>query len=190
MKCIINICQIGSKKTKYFLSYFLGASLSLSLSLSYLTRLLSLGFPRGWVFCLLLSVESVVMADDVTRTLEKMKLTVEEEETISISDESRKEDLESCELSLIGKFLTCRSFNKRAALMTLKKAWGLEDGVQVVEVGTNLFQFKFRFEFELNTVYIGGIWSFDNQALLLTRWKLGMMATSVKFDSVPLWVQI
>ena len=73
----------------------------------YLTRLLSLGFPRGCVFCFLLSVESVVMADDVTQTLEKMKLTVEEEETITISDEGLKEDLESCELSLIGKFLTC-----------------------------------------------------------------------------------
>ena len=152
-------------------------------------RLLSLGFPRGCVFLLLLSVESVVMADDVTQTLEKMKLTVEEEET-TISDEGRKEELESCELSLIGKFLTCRSFNKRAALMTLKKALGLEDGVQVVEVGTNLFQFKFRFEFKLNRVYTRGIWSFDNQALLLIRWKSRMMAMTVKFDLVPLWVQI
>ena len=89
------------------------------------------------------------MADDVTQTLEKMKLTVEEEETITISDEGLKEDLERCELSLIGKFLTCWSFNKRVALVTLKKAWGLEDGVQVVEVGTNLFQIKFRSEFEL-----------------------------------------
>ena len=81
------------------------------------------------------------MADEVTQTLEKMKLTVEEAETITISNKGRKEEIESCELSLIGKFLTCKSFNKKAALLTLKKAWGLEDGVQVVEVGTNLFQF-------------------------------------------------
>ena len=74
--------------------------------------------------------------------------------------------------------------------MTLKKAWGLEDGVQVVEVGSNLFQFKFRSEFELNRVYTGGLWSFVNQALLLTRWKSGMTATNVKFDSIALWVQI
>ena len=74
--------------------------------------------------------------------------------------------------------------------MTLKKVWGLEDGVQVVEVESKLFQFKFRSEFELNRVYTGGLWSFDNQALLLTRWKLGMTAMKVKFDSVSLWVQI
>ena len=74
--------------------------------------------------------------------------------------------------------------------MTFKKAWGLEDGVQVVEVGSNLFQFKFRFEFELNRIYTKGLWSFDNQALLLTRWKSGMMTTNVKFDLIALWVQI
>ena len=67
---------------------------------------------------------------------------------------------------------------------------GLEDGVQVVEVGSNLFQFMFRFEFELDKVYTGGLWCFDNQALLLTRWKSGMMATNVKFDLISLWVQI
>ena len=70
--------------------------------------------------------------------------------------------------------------------MKLKKAWGLEDGVQVVEVGSSLFQFKFRSKFELNRVYTGGLWSFDNQALLLTRWKSGMTAMNVKFDSIAL----
>jgi len=75
-------------------------------------------------------------------------------------------------------------------LATLKKAGGLEDGVQVIEVGSNLFQFKFRLEFELNRVFTGGPWSFDNQKLLLTRWKAGMTVMNVKFDSVALWVQI
>ncbi|KAK7846682.1 hypothetical protein CFP56_007571 [Quercus suber] len=130
------------------------------------------------------------MADDVSQILEKMKLTLDEEETINISDEGQQEELESCALSLIGKFLTCKPFNKRAALTTLKKAWGLEDGVQAVEVGSNLFQFKFRSEFELNRVYIRGLWSFDNRALLLTRWKLGMTAMNVKFDTIALWIQI
>ena len=37
--------------------------------------------------------------------LDKMKLTAEEEETIAISDEGRKEAIESCHLSLIGKSL-------------------------------------------------------------------------------------
>ena len=62
-------------------------------------------------------------------TLENMKLTTDEEEVISISNEGREVEIESCSQSLIGKFLTCRSFNKRAAQGTLKRAWGLENQV-------------------------------------------------------------
>ena len=69
------------------------------------------------------------MAEDVVSELEKMKLTAEEEETIEISDEGRRVEIESCMLSLIGNFLTCKPFNKRAAKNTLKKAWGLENEV-------------------------------------------------------------
>ena len=79
------------------------------------------------------------MVDDVINSLENMKLTTKEEEVIAISDEGRKEDVESCALSHIGKFLTCKPFNKRAAQNTLRRAWGLDEGVQMVEVGSNLF---------------------------------------------------
>ena len=31
---------------------------------------------------------------------------------------------------------------------------------------------------------------FDNQVLMLIRWKVGITADNVKFESVSLWVQI
>ena len=130
------------------------------------------------------------MADDVISSLENMKLTMEEEEVIAISDEGRKEDIESCALSLIGKFLTCKPFNKRAALNTLRRAWGLDEGVQMVEVGSNLFQFKFKTEFEMERILKSSPWSFDNQVLIVQRWKQGMTAENVKFESVAIWIQI
>ena len=130
------------------------------------------------------------MVDDVTSILEKMKLTLEEEEVIEISEEGRKEGMESYALSLIGKFLTCRLFNRKVAITMLKRAWDLEEGVQMIKVGTNLFQLKFQTEFEMDRVLKGGPWSFDNQVLLLICWKAGMMADNVRFDSVSLWVQI
>ena len=52
--------------------------------------------------------------------MQNMKLTVHEVEVIAISDEGRLEAIESCNLSFIGKFLTCKSFNKRVAMNTLK----------------------------------------------------------------------
>ncbi|XP_050259931.1 uncharacterized protein LOC126705007 [Quercus robur] len=130
------------------------------------------------------------MAEEVIHNLGSLKLTTEEEEVIAISDEGRQEEIESCSQSLIGKLLTCKPFNKRAAQSTLKRAWGLENKVQVVEVGANLFQFKFQTEFDMERVLRDGPWTFDNQILLLVRWKAGMTAGNVKFESASLWVQI
>ena len=62
------------------------------------------------------------MAEDVIDSLENMKLTTEEEEIIEISDEGRLVEIESCNLSLIGKFLTCKPFNKRAAKNIMRRA--------------------------------------------------------------------
>lgn len=105
------------------------------------------------------------MEDEVIDGLRNMKLTSEEEEIIPISDEGRLEAIESCSLSLLGKFLTCKSFNNRVAKITLKRAWGLEDRMHITEVGPNLFQFKFQSEFDMSKVLSGGPSSFDNQLL-------------------------
>lgn len=84
-------------------------------------------------------VLSVIMAKEVIDSLENMKLTEEEEETITITEEARLPEIESCILSLIGKFLTCKPFNKRAAMATMRRVWGMQTGLQIIKVGTNLF---------------------------------------------------
>ena len=130
------------------------------------------------------------MADDVATGLGKMKLTSDEEEVIPISDEGRLEALESCSLSLIGKFLTCKPFNKRAAKNTLRRAWGLENSLQIIEVGPNLFQFKFQSEIDMVQIIQDGSWSFDNQLLLLRRWQKGMTVENIELEHASLWIQI
>ena len=60
------------------------------------------------------------MAEDVINGLKNMRLTAGEEEVIMISDEGQNEEIEGYALSLIGKFHTCKPFNKRAAHNTLK----------------------------------------------------------------------
>ena len=82
-------------------------------------------------------------------------------------------------LSLVGKFLTCKPYSKRAALSTLRRVWGLDSELQIVEVGANLFQFKFRTEFHMARILKDGPWSLDNQMLLLKRWQCGMSAAKL-----------
>ena len=57
--------------------------------------------------------------------LGNMKLTAKEKEVIAMSDKGRLLEIKSCNLSLIGKFLTCKAFNKRATMNTLRTTWGM-----------------------------------------------------------------
>ena len=70
-----------------------------------------------------------IMDNDVADRLEKMKLMIEEEEIIPISDEGRLDAIESCNLSLMGKFLTCKLFNRMAAKNKIWRAWGLNESL-------------------------------------------------------------
>ena len=42
----------------------------------------------------------------------------------------------------------------------------------------------------MNRVLKGGLWTFDDQVLLLIQWKIGMTGDNIKFDSISLWIQI
>ena len=53
------------------------------------------------------------------------KLIAKEEEVIAMSDKGRLLEIESCNLSPIGKFLTCKAFNMRATMNTLRTTWGM-----------------------------------------------------------------
>nr|XP_023917995.1 uncharacterized protein LOC112029545 [Quercus suber]POF03421.1 uncharacterized protein CFP56_68606 [Quercus suber] len=62
--------------------------------------------------------------------------------------------------------------------------------LKIIEVGDGLFQFKFALESQISWVMNNGPWSFDNRILVLRRWERGMMARSVNFTKLPIWVQV
>ncbi|KAK7844245.1 hypothetical protein CFP56_011093 [Quercus suber] len=78
------------------------------------------------------------MAEDVIESMVSLKLTSEEEENIQVSDEGRMDEIDSCALSLIGKFLTCKPFNRKAVKNMLRQAWGLDKELQISEVGNRI----------------------------------------------------
>ena len=57
-------------------------------------------------------------------------------------------------------------------------------------MGDDLFQFEFTMESQLKWVLVNGPWSFGDHPLALRRWKSGMTTTSVRFTSMPMWVQV
>ncbi|XP_075643286.1 uncharacterized protein LOC142614620 isoform X1 [Castanea sativa] len=115
----------------------------------------------------------------------------EEDEVIMVRSEHREKTLEEWSLSLLGRFHTTKPINFRAAENHLRSAWKMEgNDLKITDVGDGLFRFKFSTESQLKWVINNGPWSFDNHILLLRRWEKGMTASSVNFQTVPMWVQV
>ena len=109
------------------------------------------------------------MDQAVVDGLLNLHLTREEEEEISITTRCRSDLLEECNLSLFGRLLSDRHQNERALKSTLRSAWKMGSDLQIFDVGNNILQFKFSFEYQLQWVEKNGPWNFDNNLLLLCR---------------------
>ena len=62
--------------------------------------------------------------------------------------------------------------------------------LRIVEVGNNILKFKFSSRYQLEWVEKSGPWNFDNNLLLLCRWRKGLTSKNINFSHSPLWVQI
>ncbi|KAK9994269.1 hypothetical protein SO802_023972 [Lithocarpus litseifolius] len=94
------------------------------------------------------------MDQEVVHSLEKLKLTKEEEEDIVIANISSYEIFEECSLSLFGRLLTDCHQNQRPLKNTLKAAWKMDSDLRIVEVGSNILQFKFNSRLQSSTAKI------------------------------------
>ena len=70
----------------------------------------------------------------------------DEGEVIKVGVLQRERMLEECSLSLLGRFLTIRAFNQRAAKFLLRSVWSMGLELHIIDVGDDLFQFKFTME--------------------------------------------
>ena len=113
--------------------------------------------------------------------LSNLSLTKEEEEEIPIKSRRKSDLLEECLLNLFGRLLADRNQNLRALKNTLRMAWKMGSDLQIVDVGNCIMQFRFRSEYQMKWVEQNGLWNFDNNLLLLCRWRRGLLATNIKF---------
>ncbi|XP_075645234.1 uncharacterized protein At4g02000-like [Castanea sativa] len=62
--------------------------------------------------------------------------------------------------------------------------------LRFVEVGNNILQLKFGSLCQLEWVEKSGPWNFDNNLLLLCRWRKGLTAANICFTHAPFWIQV
>ena len=89
------------------------------------------------------------MEAKVLDRIQKMKFTMDEDETMTIRSVKRDEILEEFFLNLVGRVLTLKQINLQVAKNVLQSMWKLGDNMKIIEVGEGLLQFKFSMESQL-----------------------------------------
>ena len=167
------------------------SSLSLSpyKSLSLLSLLEEISAPLSGAFHPPQNT-SFPMEQAVIEELQNIYLTKEEEEEIPIIAWIRDDLLEECSLSLFGRLLLDRQQNIRALKSTLRTTWKIGSELRIVDVGSNILQFKFSSSYQRDWDENSGPWNFENNLLLLCRWKKGLIIKNIVFTHSPFWVQL
>ena len=62
--------------------------------------------------------------------------------------------------------------------------------MRIVEVGNGILQFKFGSRYQMERVEKNSPWNFDNNLLLLCRWRKGLSTANITFMHSPFWVQV
>lgn len=130
------------------------------------------------------------MAEEISEKLASFVLSKEEEEAVFLSAEDVKESKRECLSSLIGKVITHKGVHDGGLKSAIDFAWGFPKGLRVIELGEGRYQFMFAQEMDMLKVLTGGPWLYNNQLLVLLRWRIGMKMEDLYFGECPFWIQL
>ncbi|GAA0153891.1 hypothetical protein LIER_12021 [Lithospermum erythrorhizon] len=116
-----------------------------------------------------LPCETASPLNDLSRVLGSLSLERGELSEFCVPDVAYDRVEDKYQFSLVAKVFTMRRFHLPTFKDTIKTLWGGQEGIQVLDMGSNLFH---------------------GSAIFLKRWEPEMQIDSVVFDTLPYWVQI
>lgn len=119
----------------------------------------------------------------INKTLIQNKVPFMEETTVVLEDEDSGE-VQNTERTLIGKVMSDRPLNKGAVKGILFKAWGNPKGLNVADVGINLFMFTFDEVEDARSVISKGPWYVMNKIVSIQQWNPSMTLQEIDFSKV------
>ena len=128
------------------------------------------------------------LEQEMLENLKNMKLTTNEEDDIIETNEQLGKVYHKCTLNLFGRFLSTKSFNRKAAKDILKSIWRMGPDFRIVEVGNEILHLS-----SPQTSREGGFWRMAHGVLITTcspRMGEKMSSQSLTFTHSPFWMQV
>lgn len=111
------------------------------------------------------------MADELEALWKKLSFTEEEDEKIVLASNSTKAAKERGKNCLVMKVLSRRSIALDAIRKNLRMVWKPNKGLQIMEVGEELFIVEFGDEKDKKKVLDMSPWNYEKQLILLQEFE-------------------
>ncbi|KAI8027555.1 hypothetical protein LOK49_LG02G02514 [Camellia lanceoleosa] len=130
------------------------------------------------------------MADTIDKIVQRLVLTAEEKEMVSVEESLTQPILTKLRLCLIGKLLSQRPNNIDVMKTNLISVWKPSKGVMFKSLGDNLFLFQFNHITDKKRVLINGPWNFDKHLVLLCDFDGSLQPSEISFSTATFWVRV
>jgi 14-3-3 protein epsilon len=125
-----------------------------------------------------------------TPNLEGLSLHEEEEEGFVFDFDEEGEEQVNLQWCLVGRFLCERPIHFNSMKVRMAELWRPVRGVNIKEAKSGLFLFSFAHPLDMEAVFNGGPWSFDNNTLIMERVQIGMQIENIPLFHTDFWVQV
>nr|POE60142.1 hypothetical protein CFP56_45086 [Quercus suber] len=130
------------------------------------------------------------MADELEALWSKLTVTEEEGEGIELGSDSMKAAREIGKNCLVMKILTQRIIGLEALRKHLKMLWKPKKGLQVSEIGEEMYLAEFGDGRDKRRILEMCPWSYEKQLILLQDFEGERVPKEITIKWSPFWVQI
>lgn len=92
--------------------------------------------------------------------------------------------------TLVGRVVSERNLNRGTVKNMIFKAWNMQKGLGITEIGENVFKFAFDREEDCRRIIRGSPWMILGCLLVLEKWKPMLTLEEVELKWSPYWIQL
>lgn len=122
--------------------------------------------------------------------LEGLSLLAEEDGGVTFDVERHEDSTLNLDLCLVGRLLIDISLRVHAMKERLPNIWRPGKGIFIKSLENCNFLFKIFHKFDMQLVFNGDPWTFDNHSLILDTIQPGDTLTEIPLNHVTFWVQV
>ncbi|KAL5776620.1 hypothetical protein ACOSP7_009546 [Xanthoceras sorbifolium] len=106
-------------------------------------------------------------AEEIARICRKLSLSDDDSPIAKVGTPIQEQGRKMVSISLVGMIFGNKVVNREAFRSAIPRIWRTTRDFEIEYVGTNMFVFQFKCEWDRKRVLEGGPWSFDKKILVL-----------------------